>query len=81
MRAKVDECNRILAGRNSIETFGRGRVDPSVPIEATVATLTDLVKGGKIGGIQLPEVRADTIRWASKVARIDWSKRRCLSGT
>jgi pyridoxine 4-dehydrogenase len=46
-------------------------VDPNIPIETTVEALGQLVKEGKIGGIQLSEVRADTIRRAAKVYKID----------
>ncbi|RDW58223.1 hypothetical protein BP6252_13634 [Coleophoma cylindrospora] len=71
MRTQVDSANKILDGKKTIDLFGPARVDPNVPIERTVEELAQLVKEGKIGGIQLCEVRADTIRRASKVARID----------
>lgn len=70
MRQKVDECNKILDRKKFIDIFGPARVDPNVPIETTVAALHDLVKEGKIGGIQLSEVRAETIKRAVKVANI-----------
>ena len=71
MRRMVDSCNQILDGKKSIDVFGCGRVDPQVPIETTVEALGQLVKEGKIGGIQLSEVRAETIRRAAKVHKID----------
>ncbi len=71
MQKMVDKCNRILDGKKFIDLFGCARVDPDVPIELTVQALDELVKQGKIGGIQLSEVRADTIRRAAKITKID----------
>ncbi|KAE9374281.1 Aldo/keto reductase [Stipitochalara longipes BDJ] len=71
MRKSVDNANRILDGKKIVDVFGPARVDPSVPIETTIKALGQLMKEGKIGGIQLSEVRADTIRRASKVHKID----------
>lgn len=71
MRNFVDNANAILDGKKKIDIFGCGRVDPEVPIEDTVAALAELVTEGKIGGIQLSEVSAETIRRASKVTKID----------
>lgn len=71
MRSIVDNCNKILDGKKKIEVFGCGRVDPSEPIESTVEGLSQLVKEGRIGGIQLSEVRAETIRRAAKIHKIE----------
>jgi len=71
VRKFVDNANTILDGKKCIDVFGCGRVDPTVPIETTVEALGQLVKEGKIGGIQLSEVRAETIRRAAKVHKID----------
>lgn len=71
IRASVDRANAILAGTKKIDVFGPGRIDPKTPVEETVRELGELVKEGKIGGIQLSEVRAETIRRAAAVARID----------
>ncbi|TAQ87957.1 hypothetical protein B7494_g3711 [Chlorociboria aeruginascens] len=71
MRKFVDNANKILDGKKKIDAFGPARIDPKVPVETTVAALGELVEEGKIGGIQLTEVRADTIRRASKVYKID----------
>lgn len=43
------------------------RVDPKVPIERSVAALSELVKQGKIRFIGLSEVTADQIRRANKI--------------
>jgi pyridoxine 4-dehydrogenase len=62
MRRSVDNANAILASRKAIDLFGCGRVDANVPIEETVSGLAALKAEGKIGGIQLSEVSAPTIR-------------------
>ncbi|RVX73666.1 hypothetical protein B0A52_02556 [Exophiala mesophila] len=67
VRRSVDECNRILAGTKTIDIFECARVDPETPIEETMRVLGELVKEGKIKGIGLSEVKADTIRRAAKV--------------
>lgn len=70
MRKMVDQCNRILDGKKVLDVFGMARTDPNTPIEVTVKGLGQLVKEGKINGIQLSEARADTIRRAAKVHEI-----------
>ncbi|KAI1327748.1 Aldo/keto reductase [Xylariaceae sp. FL0255] len=71
MRRAVDSANKILDGKKSIDVFGPARVDPEVPIEDTIRALAELKKEGKIGGIQLSEVSANTIERAAEVAQID----------
>lgn len=67
IRRSVDECLRILDGKKSIDIFECARQDPNATVEQTVTILAQLVKEGKIGGIGLSEVDADTIRRAHKV--------------
>jgi pyridoxine 4-dehydrogenase len=43
------------------------RVDPATPIETSMKALAELVKEGKIGGVGLSEVNANTIRKAHAV--------------
>jgi len=43
------------------------RIDPDTPVETSIKALAELVKEGKIGGIGLSEVNADTIRKAHAV--------------
>lgn len=64
IRRSVDECLRVLGGRKSIDIFECARQDPSTTVEQTVTILAQLVKEGKIGGIGLSEVDAETIRRA-----------------
>jgi pyridoxine 4-dehydrogenase len=71
MRRMVNQCNDILDDKKTIDIFGCARVDPNVPIETTITALAQLVKDGKIGGIQLSEVSASSIRRATKVHKIE----------
>lgn len=66
----MEEALRVLEGTKKIDVFEMARVDPSVPIETSVAALAALVAEGKIGGIGLSEVSAATIRRAAAVAQI-----------
>ncbi|PYH91969.1 Aldo/keto reductase [Aspergillus ellipticus CBS 707.79] len=67
----VDNALKVLDGKKNIDIFGCARVDPNVPIEESVRALAELKAEGKIGGIQLTEVSADSIRRAASVAKID----------
>ncbi|KAI1390339.1 Aldo/keto reductase [Hypoxylon trugodes] len=67
IRASVDEALKVLGGTKTIDVFECARVDPNVPIETSIKTLAKLVKEGKIGGIGLSEVSANTIRKAHAV--------------
>lgn len=67
LRRSVDECIRVLAGTKKIDIFECARVDPNVSIEDSMRVLAKLVEEGKIGGIGLSEVKADTIRRAHAV--------------
>ena len=71
LRANLERCNAILGGKKKIDIFGAARVDPKVPIEETIKALGEMVDDGSIGGIQMSEVAAETIRRASKVYKIE----------
>jgi pyridoxine 4-dehydrogenase len=64
IRRSVDECLRVLDGKKTIDIFECARQDPNTTIEQTVTILAQLVKEGKIKGIGLSEVNAETIRRA-----------------
>ncbi|KAI9815876.1 MAG: Pyridoxine 4-dehydrogenase [Thelocarpon impressellum] len=70
VRRSVDQCLRVLDGKKFLDLFECARVDPNTPIETTIAALAKYVEAGKIGGISLSEVRAETIRRASKIHKI-----------
>ncbi|KAI4179437.1 MAG: hypothetical protein LQ348_005393 [Seirophora lacunosa] len=63
----ISECLRVLDGRKKIDIFAPGRVDPNVPLEETISAIAEYVRDGKVGGIGLSEVDADTIRRAHAV--------------
>ena len=62
----MDICLRMLGERGRIDIFECARRDPSVPLEETLGALAELVNEGKIGGVALSEVSADTTRRAAK---------------
>ncbi|KFY17015.1 hypothetical protein V492_00943 [Pseudogymnoascus sp. VKM F-4246] len=71
VRMSVDNCLRLLNGKKKIDIFECARVDKNTPIETTLKVLDEeYVKTGKIGGIGLSEVSADTIERAVKVCKI-----------
>lgn len=71
IRRSVDECLKHLSPVNkSLDLFECARVDKARPIEETISVLAECVKAGKLGGISLSEVRAETIRRAAKVHKI-----------
>jgi pyridoxine 4-dehydrogenase len=70
IRRSVEKCVSILGGVKKIDIFEAARVDPNVPIEETMRAFQKLIAEGKIGGVALSEVRAETIRRAAKVQEI-----------
>ena len=67
VRRSVDNCLKLLGGKKKLDLFECARVDPKTPIETTMAALAEYVKEGKLGGISLSEVKAETIRRAAKI--------------
>ncbi|KAL9603482.1 MAG: hypothetical protein Q9219_001169 [cf. Caloplaca sp. 3 TL-2023] len=67
IRASVEEAVRALGGCKTIDVFECARADPNVPIETSVKALAELAKEGKIAGIGLSEVSANTIRKAHDI--------------
>lgn len=67
VRTSVDNCLKLLGGKKKLDLFECARVDPKTPIEVTIGALAEYVKEGKLGGISLSEVKAETIRKAHKV--------------
>jgi len=66
----LDESLKQLDGKKFLDLFEMARLDPTVPVEETVGYLAEYVKAGKLGGISLSEVNANTIRKAAKVHKI-----------
>ncbi|KAL2862197.1 aldo/keto reductase family protein [Aspergillus lucknowensis] len=69
-RRTIDDCLAQLKGRKKIDVFQFGRRDPKVPLEVTFGVMKEYIDAGKIGGIGLSEVRAETIHEAVKHADI-----------
>ena len=70
VRSSVENCVKLLDGRKTLDLFECARVDHDVPIETTIEALGELVKEGKIKGISLSEVKAETIKRAARVHKI-----------
>lgn len=64
IRRSVDESLRVLDGKKKIDIFECARQESKYPVEHTIKVLAEYVKEGKIGGIGLSEVDAETIRRA-----------------
>lgn len=67
VRTSIDNCLRILDEKVFLDVFLPGRIDPTVPIEETVAVIAEYIKAGKIGGYGLSECSAQSIRKAHAV--------------
>ena len=70
VRQCVEHCVEMLGGKARIDMFECARRDPNTPLETTLATLEELVREGKIDGVALSEVNADTIRTVAKITKI-----------
>ena len=71
MRCTLDDSIAQLDGRKKIDLFEFGRLYPAVPLEVTFGMIDkEYVQTGKIGGISLSEVRAETIHEAVKHTKI-----------
>ena len=70
-RRTIDDSIAQLKGRKKIDLFEFGRRDPAVPMEVTFSVIgKEYVQTGKIGGISLSEVRAETIHEAVKHTKV-----------
>ncbi|KAL8734395.1 MAG: hypothetical protein Q9166_001593 [cf. Caloplaca sp. 2 TL-2023] len=69
IRRSIDECLSILSTspKKTIDIFEPARLDPKVPLEETINAIAEYVKEGKVGGIGLSEVNAETIRKAHAI--------------
>ncbi|KAH9907299.1 Aldo/keto reductase [Xylariomycetidae sp. FL2044] len=70
-RRCLDGSIQQLKGRKMIDMFEFARMDPNVPMEVSFGILDkEYVQTGKIGGISLSEVRAQTIHEAVKHTKV-----------
>ncbi|OJI81270.1 hypothetical protein ASPTUDRAFT_58565 [Aspergillus tubingensis CBS 134.48] len=67
----LDNCIAQLKGRKKIDMFEFARRDPAVPMQETFDLIEkEYVQTGKIEGIALSEVRAETIHEAVKYTKV-----------
>ena len=70
-RRTLNDSIAQLKGRKKLDLFEFGRRDPSVPMEITFGVIDkEYVQTGKLGGISLSEVRAETIHEAVKYTKV-----------
>ncbi|KZO95690.1 aldo/keto reductase [Calocera viscosa TUFC12733] len=69
LRRSITNINAKLGGKK-LDLFEMARVDPKVPIETAIERLEKLRLEGLFGHIGISEASADTLRRASKVAKI-----------
>ncbi len=70
-RRSLDNSIAQLKGRKKIDMFEFARRDPSVSMKETFDLIDkEYVRTGKIGGISLSEVRAETIHEAVKYTKV-----------
>ena len=70
VRKSMENCLNTLGPKGKIDMFECARRDRNVPLKDTLGELAKLVNEGKIGGVALSEVNADTIREAASVTKI-----------
>ncbi|KAI2616466.1 putative aldo/keto reductase [Hypoxylon sp. NC1633] len=70
-RRSLDTCISQLKGRKKIDIFEFARRDPNVPLKTTFEVIEkEYIQTGKVGGISLSEVRAETIHEAVKLTKV-----------
>lgn len=70
-RNSVDTCIAQLQGRKTIDMYEFGRRDPQIPYAKSLDVLVkEYIETGKVGGIALTEVSAESIHEAAKVTKI-----------
>ena len=68
MRRSVDNINKHLRGTKELDLFECARVDPNVPIEEAIKSLTKLKGEGKFSHIGMSESSSKTLRKAHAVS-------------
>ncbi|KAL4864094.1 hypothetical protein BDV12DRAFT_176698 [Aspergillus spectabilis] len=69
-RRTLDDSIAQLKGRKKINQFEFARRDQNVPMEETLAVMNEYIEAGKLGGVALSEVRAETIHEAVKHTKV-----------
>lgn len=70
LRQDIDNALKQLGGKGKIDMYECARRDPNTPLKTTLEALDKMVKEGKIGGVALSEVNANTIREAASITEI-----------
>lgn len=65
--AKASEASLKRLGIEVIDLYYAHRLNPAVPVEETVGAMADLVTQGKVRGLGLSEVSAETLRRAHAI--------------
>lgn len=64
--------NNILKYIDYIDIFECARIDPKVPVEESIGYIKEFIELGKVGGISLSEVGAESIKRAAAVYPISF---------
>ncbi|KAL8742042.1 MAG: hypothetical protein Q9190_005423 [Brigantiaea leucoxantha] len=70
VKKSVENCLSLLGGKGKVSMYETARIDVNIPLEIQLNTLKELQNQGKIAGIALTEVNAETIRKAAKLVDI-----------
>jgi pyridoxine 4-dehydrogenase len=71
IRRSLDNIISQLGGRKKLDIFECARRDPNTPLEVTFEVLEkEYIQTGKLGGISLSEVSAETIHAAAKITKV-----------
>ena len=71
VRKSIDDMLAQLGDKKKMDTVGPARRDENVPMQTTFGIMDkEYIEKGKIGGIHLSEVRAETIHEAVKHFKI-----------
>lgn len=70
LRECVENSLHQLDGACKIDMFEMARRDKDTPLKESLGALAEMVAEGKIGGVALSEVNAETIREAAAITKI-----------
>ncbi|KAF3759986.1 Aldo/keto reductase [Cryphonectria parasitica EP155] len=70
-RRSLDDCLAQMGSRKKLDLFEYARRDANVPLDVSFGVIEEeYIKTGKLGGISLSEVRAETIHEAVKHTKV-----------
>ncbi|KUI67418.1 putative pyridoxal reductase 2 [Cytospora mali] len=70
IRRSIETVLKQLNGRKKLDIFECARRDQNVSMEETFGEMQKFIDEGKLGGISLSEVRAETIHQAVKITKV-----------